>query len=231
MMPFHAVITLLALGMSFGVLAQTSAPVAPNLPPEALEMIERAPRPIVCPSADALCGLIREGKSMISGKTQGAIATLVATLDKAHRNCVGKGQIPIKEDCDAQAWIKERTAQWSMVTPQCERTILAAISAQTQMLDALMWKQDQTACKRLRRERLTVPLRSERERFFGDGRDIFVATLLTAISQISTLQEALGSPGKVGPDFPCDAKTQAEVEDHLLDKLRRIAEQAQRLRK
>lgn len=166
------------------------------------------------------------GGSFVSLAARARAARLIQQMDEGHKCRLKESGITFQEPAKVEEWIYDRTSGHPKVMPLPERTILAALANQVDMLDKLLFVRNSGSAERLRAGRLTHRILDRKQRIFGDHRDVFVADVLKVLGHISQLQTALWGGEERSFAFPADLKTAGEAEEHLLAKIHIIARRA-----
>lgn len=165
--------------------------------------------------------------SLIGRRMRCALFDQIEALTAEHRRLLSAVPVRTLVEDDASSWACGRTGQ-PVIRPQ-ESAIIAGILLQTDVLDGVLAARDPARARALREARQRRRVRADEDRIFGDGRDNVFCFCADALRDISALQVALGGQECSWPRLARGAE-QREVETYLLDSLKRLTDQAGKLR-
>jgi hypothetical protein len=181
------------------------------------------------PSTTDLTQIIQTSDSVISAETRQIIAEYLREMDKSHLRYFETHKFKVIPNNDAFSQINQSALPIPKRTPLCEKTITYLMHLQIEMLDRVLTQQDDVSANSLRHKRSNVRLLKPEQRVFGDSRDLVVAAMIKALSDINALHIALNIPSDLEITYPSRIKTLAEIERFILVKAVAVLNNAQQL--
>ena len=133
---------------------------------------------------------------------------------------------PVAE-CDAAGWAARKVGTRRIPVP--DRTLIAAILVQIDILDSALAARDLHGAQVLRDARKLRSLRKKEDAVFGDRRDRFLFFCIDKFADIARLQSAIGGGRVEGWTAFSDARTPAQAEHTLVEGCTRLAERSRQL--
>ncbi|MDD8026040.1 MAG: hypothetical protein PHI34_05970 [Acidobacteriota bacterium] len=154
------------------------------------------------PEPGRLSAIITGRRGFLAAEDRARLAVELQRLDEIHLAFVRRAQVLVAETAEPEAFLRAATMGWPSALRAPERAILGTLILQVQMLDAALARKDPAKADDLRAQLRKRKLLSDRQRIYGDDRDIYYAELLARMSEISRLQGALGVEGVLDVTFP-----------------------------
>ena len=182
--------------------------------------------PISKPSPLWLYETICDSDAFMSEDCRRTAAQLICQMDSYHAVRLAADKKTIQSDLEAKEWVSKKTVYLPSHMPMCERTLLAALDLQVEMLDCVLREESPQKAAEMSNLRRCVRVIEKSEAFFGDFRDVYVSELTVRLNQISDLQTVLGSTGDTCFDILNNVKSKTQLEAMLLSKICFVARKA-----
>jgi len=180
------------------------------------------------PASSDLITRIAAGPSLISKKDRKILADVLGKLDEAHLAVLDKASVAVKNFSNIEQVIREKTDFLPDVVQLPERAIVFTLILQIDMLDLILKKKNREQAGLLKVKREKKKVLNEKQRIYGDYRDVYFALILDVLAVISELQGNLGATGHVDLSFPEKLKKKdvpkyiENMIQHLLDRARAL---------